>query len=196
MAIALGLFALVLVLLVVHLLDVLKERDAMIESLVEDDVDFANVRMALQSVMVTRQEQFNGFKSRLFDELTKRDEYVNGILESMAEDDVMAANARAALQRVVQHNEEYLRKLVNSHNGLFELANLSLCCQARSGHKFECVGVEMGDEEPVYTFVCKDCSLRYGVLDSNLSKKEEALAKKYVNATYMPKKKRSTKKGK
>lgn len=193
MAIALGLFVLVLVLILLHQLILTSNRIDGLESLLRaQDATISNMLGAA----VNRQKQFNEFNSSLSDELKKRDEYVNGILNELVIDDAASANTRAALQRIVQRNEEHLRELENAHDSLFELAHQSLFCQARSGHKFECIGVEMGDEEPIYTFMCKDCTLQYDILDSSMSRKEEVLAKRYVNTTYMPKKKRSMKKGK
>lgn len=113
--------------------------------------------------------------SAYIDGINKLNKDIHGLLVGGMGAELERAQLRDAVNR-----------LTNYSQSLQDLTNVTFLCGHRTGHKkFECVDVTMGEKEPVFTFVCKECSLAYQIPDSQLHKKEARLAVKYVG-TFLP----------
>jgi hypothetical protein len=119
---------------------------------------------------------------RFYKSLLERDREFGKVFDSLFQDDLDAANTRAALLKQMELINEAYEALYDDFGELWMNAAKSFECEARGGHKFECIEAYMEDEEPRFVFECSVCEFCYGVFESELSKKEERLAKKYIDS--------------
>jgi len=178
------LFMLACVLAARHMNDL--QREVQVQDAIIED---------MQRVAVVRQRQLNTFKNRLFKELIKKAELDEARIMGLVDTEVDLVNSLAALQGIVQRNEGYMIELAHGHNNLGEITGVTVSCQARFGHKFECVNILMGSDEPVYEFKCSVCGLTNAVEDSLLTAKEKKMAQKYIDSFQKPKKSIKKKRG-